>query len=177
MLLSGSIAAYKSKHNCIHIFKKVLSGMNKHKCTHIYTYIHKNNFMPATSQPLCIKDLGRQRVCPERQTAGSTETAMNMMHIHTHQATPTSMLEKQQWTPRTESKNELIAKICIPWMSCILPQIPGRPKLKPCSINTTPSRAYTCVPDRRGPHNTHRQCHTLLLFCYIVWPETNPRPI
>lgn len=64
-------------------------------------------------------------------------------------------------------------QICIPWRSRILPLLPAGPRLKP-GINTSPSRVYTCVSDRRGPPNTYRQCHTLLLFHSIVWPETNP---
>lgn len=94
---------------------------------------------------------------------------------HTHRATPQkyeAMLEKQQWTEKTRVKNEQIAQLCIPWMSCILPLLPGRPGLKPGCINIMPSRASTCVSDWRGPPNTHRQCHALLLFHSIVWPQT-----
>lgn len=72
-------------------------------------------------------------------------------------------------------KNEQIAQLCIPWMSCILPLLPVRPGLKPGCINTTPSRAYACVSDWRGPPNTHRQCQTLLLFHSNVWPQTSPQ--
>lgn len=144
--------------------------------TRVHTHIHKNSSIQAASQPPFIKGLARQRVCPERQTAGGTETAMNVMHRRTHQETPRSM--KLCWRnssglKRHESQNEQIAQICIPWMYCILSLLPGRPRLKPGGINSTPSRAYTCVSDRRGPPNTHRQCHTLLLFRSIVWPETN----
>lgn len=49
-----------------------------------HTHIHKNSSMQPTSQPLCIKGLTRQRACPERQTAGITETAMNMTHRDIH---------------------------------------------------------------------------------------------
>lgn len=130
--------------------------------THTHTHIHKNSSTQAASQPLCIKGLARQRVCAERQTAGSTETAMNVMHRRTRQATPRSM--KPCWRnssglKRHKSQNEQIAQICIPWMSCILSLLPGRPRLKPGGINSSPSRAYTCVSDRRGPPNTQTMSH------------------
>lgn len=113
---------------------------------HKWMQIHYRSSMQAASQPVHIKGSARQRVCLERQTAGSTETAMNVTYRRTHQAPPTRRMKPAvDW--KDMSKNEQIAQICIPWMSCVHSLLPGRP--------TKQWRVYTCVSDRRGPPNTH----------------------
>lgn len=94
--------------------------------------MHKNS-----SMQLCIKGLTRQRACPERQTAGNTETAINVTHRDVQIEQPPThkkyeaISEEQRWTEKTRGlKINKIAQLCIPWMSCILPLLPVRPGLK-----------------------------------------------
>ncbi len=50
------------------------------------THTHTHSSTPAASQPLCMKASGTQKVGPERQTAGSLQTAENVTLRRSHGA-------------------------------------------------------------------------------------------
>lgn len=122
--------------------------------------------------PSVLKASARQRVCRQRQTAGSMETAMNVMWRRMPRREAT--FDKRQWLKKKKRKK------CADVHTLDVP----------CSLSATWQAQVKAAVGRERHHVfvrmfqtdvgllTHtRQCHTLLLFHSTAWPETNPSPV